>query len=70
MHYGEPNLNEGKDWSEMDLFDLKNSLARNTPVTDADCGAALSTQECQRSRRRCSILHARPRLGKWSGLSD
>jgi hypothetical protein len=20
MHYGEPNLNEGKDWSELDLF--------------------------------------------------
>jgi hypothetical protein len=34
MHYGEPNLNEGKDWSEMDLFDLKNSLARNTPVAE------------------------------------
>jgi hypothetical protein len=25
MQYGEPNLNEGKQWSEMDLFDLKNS---------------------------------------------
>jgi hypothetical protein len=34
MRYGEPNLNEGKDWSEMDLFDLKNSIARNTPVAE------------------------------------
>jgi hypothetical protein len=28
MHYGEPNLNE------MDLFDLKNSIARNTPAAE------------------------------------
>jgi hypothetical protein len=34
MHYGEPNLNESKDWSEMDLFDLKNSIARNTPAAE------------------------------------
>jgi hypothetical protein len=27
MQDGEPNLNEGKDWSEMDLTDLKNALA-------------------------------------------
>ena len=27
MRYGELNLNEGKPWSEMGLFDLKNSLA-------------------------------------------
>ena len=32
MHYGEPNLNEGKDWSEMDLFDLRNSLALGSSV--------------------------------------
>jgi hypothetical protein len=34
MQYGKPNLNEGKRWSEMDLFDLKNSLASNTPVEE------------------------------------
>jgi hypothetical protein len=34
MRYDEPNLNEGKPWSEMDLFDLKNSLARGTPVAE------------------------------------
>jgi hypothetical protein len=28
MQYGSPNLNEGKPWSEMDLFNLKNSLER------------------------------------------
>jgi hypothetical protein len=31
MQYGRPNLNEGKDWSEMDLFDLRNSLAHARP---------------------------------------
>jgi hypothetical protein len=31
MQYGEPNLNEGKAWSEMDLFDLKNSLEPTHP---------------------------------------
>jgi hypothetical protein len=30
MEHGSPNLNEGKHWSEMDLFDLKNSLAIGT----------------------------------------
>jgi hypothetical protein len=34
MQYGKPNLNEGKRWSEMDLFDLKNSLASNTSVEE------------------------------------
>jgi hypothetical protein len=29
MRYGEPYLNEGKDWSEMDLFDLKKPRARH-----------------------------------------
>jgi hypothetical protein len=28
----EPNLNEGKAWSEMDLFDLRNSLALGRSV--------------------------------------
>jgi hypothetical protein len=32
--YGEPNLNEGKPWSEMDLADLKNSLAYGRSVKD------------------------------------
>jgi hypothetical protein len=34
MQYGEPNLNEGKPWSEMDLFDLKDCIARDTPVAE------------------------------------
>jgi hypothetical protein len=34
MQYGEPNLNEGKPWSEMDLLDLKNSLAHGTSICD------------------------------------
>ena len=34
MQYGEPNLNEDKLWSEMDLADLKNCLALNTPVPE------------------------------------
>jgi hypothetical protein len=32
MQYGEPNLNEGKPWSEMDLVDLRNSLALGSSV--------------------------------------
>ena len=34
MLYGEPNLNEGNAWSDMDLADLKNCLARNIPVSE------------------------------------
>jgi hypothetical protein len=32
MKYGKPNLNEGKPWSEMDLVDLRNSLALGRSV--------------------------------------
>jgi hypothetical protein len=32
MQYGKPNLNEGKPWSEMDLVDLRNSLALGSSV--------------------------------------
>jgi hypothetical protein len=32
MQYGKPNLNEGKAWSEMDLVDLRNSLALGRSV--------------------------------------
>jgi hypothetical protein len=45
MQYGEPNLNEGKAWSEMDLFDLENSLARNTPVAEIADFLCRSEQE-------------------------
>jgi hypothetical protein len=34
MQFGEPNLNEGKPWSEMDLFDLKNGPAQGTPISE------------------------------------
>jgi hypothetical protein len=34
MMVDEPNLNEGKPWSEMDLVDLKNSLAYSRSVED------------------------------------
>jgi hypothetical protein len=34
MQYGVPNLNEGKDWSEMDLVDLRNSLAYGRSLED------------------------------------
>ena len=34
MQYGEPNLNEGKPWSEMDLVDLRNSLAHGNSVAE------------------------------------
>jgi hypothetical protein len=34
MQYGRPNLNEGKDWSEMDLFDLKDGAEQGTPVME------------------------------------
>jgi len=32
MRYGEPNPNEGKPWSEMDLLALKNGRGRGTPI--------------------------------------
>jgi hypothetical protein len=32
MQYGKPNLNEGKPWSDMDLVDLRNSLAQGSSV--------------------------------------
>jgi len=32
MQYGKPNLNEGKPWSEMDLVDLRSSLALGSSV--------------------------------------
>jgi hypothetical protein len=32
MRSREPNLNEGKPWSEMDLVDLRNSLALGRSV--------------------------------------
>ena len=32
MQYGKPNLNEGKPWSDMDLVDLRNSLALGSSV--------------------------------------
>ena len=34
MQYCEPNTNEGKLWSRMDLADLKNSVERGTPVAE------------------------------------
>jgi hypothetical protein len=34
MQYGESNLNEGKPWSEMDLVDLRNSLAHGGSVAE------------------------------------
>jgi hypothetical protein len=34
MQYGEPNLNEGKPWSEMDLVDLRNALKHGRSVED------------------------------------
>jgi hypothetical protein len=34
MQYGEPNLNQGKPWSEMDFVDLRNSLAFGRSVQD------------------------------------
>jgi hypothetical protein len=34
MQYGGPNFNEGKSWSEMDLVDLRNSLAHGRTVAE------------------------------------
>jgi hypothetical protein len=34
MHYGEPNLNAGKPWSEMDLADLRNNLDHGRSIED------------------------------------
>jgi hypothetical protein len=34
MQYGEPDLNEGKSWSRMDLADLRNSLAHSRSVAE------------------------------------
>jgi hypothetical protein len=45
MQYGEPNLNEGQPWSEMDLVDLKNSLAFGRSVEDIADFLCRSEQE-------------------------
>ena len=34
MQSNRPNINEGKPWSEMDLVDLRNSVAHGTPVAE------------------------------------
>jgi hypothetical protein len=34
MQYSKPNLNEGKPWLEMDLVDLRNSLAHGRSVAE------------------------------------
>jgi hypothetical protein len=48
MQYGEPNLNEGKPWSEMDLFDLKDCIARDTPVAEIATSCAAARKRCAR----------------------
>jgi hypothetical protein len=57
MKYGRPNLNEGKEWSEMDLVDLRNSLALGRSV-DYIAGGAGRRCFCMTGRdRRCWISH-------------
>jgi len=45
MRYGEPNPNEGKPWSEMDLFDLKNCLECIQPAVEIAAFLCRSEQE-------------------------
>jgi hypothetical protein len=45
IQLGEANINEGKPWSEMDVFDLKNSLERSTPIADIADFLCRSEQE-------------------------
>jgi hypothetical protein len=47
MQYGEPNLNEGKAWSEMDLVDLRNSLKHGRSVAEIAEFLCRSEQEVQ-----------------------
>jgi hypothetical protein len=47
MQYGEPNLNEGKPWSEMDLVDLRHSLAHGRSVAEIAEFLCRSEQEVQ-----------------------
>jgi hypothetical protein len=61
MQDGETNLNKGKSWSEMDLFDLKNGVERDTPV--AEIADFLCRNEEQVRARIADLgLGARPAL--------
>ena len=47
MKYGQPNLNEGKPWSKMDLVDLRNSLAHDSSVAEIAEFLCRNEQEVQ-----------------------
>jgi hypothetical protein len=55
MMADKPNLNEGKPWSEMDLFDLKGSIAQNTPVAEIADFLCRGEKEVGEKRRGNSI---------------
>jgi len=47
MQSNRPNINEGKPWSEMDLVDLRNSVAHGTPVAEIADFLCRSEREVQ-----------------------
>jgi len=47
MQSNRPNINEGKPWSEMDLVDLRNSVAHGTPVAEIPDFLRRSEREVQ-----------------------
>jgi hypothetical protein len=73
MQYGEPNLNEGKDWSEMDLTDLKNALAFGRSLEDIADFLCRSEQEVREKIAELGWAHyPKPDyqlLGEWSAAT-
>jgi hypothetical protein len=52
------DLNDGKPWSEMDLFDLRNSLAYGTPIEEVAgflCRAG-TVEEVRRKAKEVGLL--------------
>jgi hypothetical protein len=61
MQYGRPNLNEGKPWSEMDLVDLRNSLAFGRSVADIADFLCRSEQEVHNKIAELGWAHRLPK---------
>jgi hypothetical protein len=56
MRYNVPNINAGKPWSEMDLVDLRNSLAHDRPVAEIADFLCRSEQEVQAKIDKLGLL--------------
>ena len=61
MQYGEPNLNEGKAWSEMDLVDLGNSWAHGRSVAEIAEFLCRGEQEVQEKIAELGMSKEKPK---------